>query len=142
MVKVSTVIIAVVLALSVVWSVVILVSPTMILEGDSQAVAGKGYQELMAPGAVAVALLYVRHMQVFALTAAIGGAFILFAAFRKGERWAWWAMLAITVLAWGFGTAINLVISNYSDFLPFAIGLVVNFVALFISIKSFFPARA
>lgn len=141
MVKVSTVIIAVVLALSVVWSVIILVSPTMILEGDSQAVAGTSYQELMAPGAVAVALLYVRHMQVFALTAAIGGAFILFAAFRKGERWAWWAMLAITVIAWGFGTAINLVIANFVDFIPFAVGLVVSFVALFMPFKTFFPAK-
>lgn len=142
MVKVSTVIIAVLLALSVVWSVMILVSPTMVLEGDSQAVAGKSYQDLMAPGAVAVALLYVRHMQVFALAAVIGGAFILFAAYRKGEKWAWWAMLTINVVVWGFGTAINLVISNYTDFIPFAVGLAVNLVALGIPIKSFFPAKA
>jgi hypothetical protein len=142
MLKISVVILTVLLVLSSIYSVVVLMSPTMVLEGDFQAITGKTYQEVLQPDAVRVALVHIRHMEVFAIATAISCVFILFAGFRKAEKWAWWAMLILGVVAWGYGTALNVVIGNTSDFTFFLCCFVVHIVALFLPIKSFFSRTA
>jgi hypothetical protein len=138
MVKVSTVIIAVLLALSSAYSIAVLIAPAMVLEGDFRAMTGGSYQGVLEPDAVRVSLVHIRHMEVFAISAVISAFFILFAGFRKGQRWAWWAMLILGAIAWGYGTVLNLVIGNMFDFATFLVGLVVHMVALFLPIKAFF----
>jgi hypothetical protein len=139
MVRVSTVILTILLALSAGYSIAVLVSPTMVLEGDSLAITGKSYQELLQPDAVRVALVHIRHMEVFALTATMSGFFIVFAGFRRVEKWAWWALLALGIVAWGYGSVLNLAIDNTFDSVVFLIGLVVFMLALFLPIRRFFP---
>ena len=142
MVKVSTIIIAVLLALLAAYSIIVLVDPAMVLEGDFQAMAGKSYQGAMDAEAVRVALVHIRHMEVNGITASVAGFFILFAAFRKEKRWAWWAMLILGLIALGFGTVLNLVSGNMYDFAIFLVALVVYMVALFLPLKRFFTAAA
>lgn len=141
MVKISTWIMGVLFALSFVWTIVMFVAPNTVLEGDSQAIAGKSYQELMPADAVPVAFAHIRHMSAIAAVGAIASFFILFGGFRKTERWAWWAMFVTGILMWGFGVGINLVITNYSDLVPFAVGLVATVVALLLPVRQFFPAK-
>ena len=142
MVKVSMIILAVLLALLASHGILVLVAPAMVLEGDFQAMTGKSYQGVLEPDAVRVSLVHIRHMEVNGITATIAVFFILFAGFRKEQKWAWWAMLIVGSVALGFGTVLNLIIGNIFDFTIFLVGLVVYMVALFLPIKRFFAARA
>ena len=138
MIKVGTVIIFILLVLSAAYSIVDIVEPRIVLEGDFQAVAGKSFEDSLEPGALKVSLLHLRHLMVFSLTTAIACFFILLAGFRKAERWAWWALLIVGGIAWGYGTIVNIVIGNMFDFTVFLVGLVIFFVGLFLPIKAFF----
>src|SRR5512136_1009781 len=116
MIRISTIIIAVLFALSAAYSVWSFIDPSVILDGDFRAVTGKDYREVLGDDAVFVSSLHIRHMNVFEITSEIAGFFILFAGFRKGAKWAWAALLVAGVLCWGFGVAVNLVIGNMFDF--------------------------
>ena len=139
MIKVSTIIIAVLFALSSVYDIVLLIDPTIVLEGDFRAVTGKDYREVLDSDTVKVSNLHIRHMEVFGVTATILGFFVLFAAFRKGERWAWLALLIAGFICWGFGTVVNLVVGNMFDATFFVVGLAVYLVAIFLPVRKFFP---
>jgi hypothetical protein len=123
-----------------VYAVLDFVAPWSTLEGDFQAVTGQGY-DAAQPGGVAVATLYLRHLSVLSLTAVVASLFILFAAFRRCQRWAWWALMVTGVLAWGFGTVINLIVGNTFDFATHLGGLVVQLVGLLLPVRSFFDPR-
>jgi hypothetical protein len=142
MVKVSTIILAVLLALLAGHAVFVLILPTEVLEGDFQAMTGGSYQGVLGPGGVQVSLVHIRHMEVNGITAAVAAFFILFAGFRKTQKWAWWAMLVSGLIALGFGTVLNIVIGNMFDFTIFLVGLVVYLAALFLPIKEFFARAA
>ena len=142
MVKVSTVILFILFVLAAGYSVVIIIVPTMVLEGDFQAMTGKSYEEILTPEAIRVSLVHIRHMEVFAITTMVAGFFILFSGFRKGEKWAWWAMLVIGGIAWGYGTVLNIVIGNTFDTVVFLVGIVVFLVALFLPVKKFLARTA
>jgi hypothetical protein len=95
MVRISTIILFVLFVLAGGYSIACIAVPTIVLEGDFQAMTGKSYEELLAPEAIRVSVSHIRHMEVFGITTIVAGFFILFAGFRKAERWAWWAMLVI-----------------------------------------------
>jgi hypothetical protein len=137
MVRVSTVILFVLFILSAGYSIAVLAAPTMVLEGDFRAITGKSYQEILPPEAIRVSVSHIRHMEVFAITTTMAGFFILFAGFRKSERWAWWAILVVGVIAWGYGAVINVVNGNTFDSVVFLVGSVVFLVALFLPVRQF-----
>ena len=137
MVKISTVILIVAFALAAGYSLVSIVVPTFVLEEDFRAITGKSYQDVLPPEAVRVSVSHIRHMEVFGLTTTIAGFFILFGGFRKGEKWAWWAMLVVGIIARGYGAVINLLNGNTFDSAVFLVGLVVFLVALFLPVKKF-----
>ena len=137
MVRVSTIILFVLFVLSVGYSIVLIVVPTIVLEGDFQAITGKSYEEFLSSEAVRVSVVHIRHMQVFDITAIVAAFFILFAGFRKAETWAWWAMLVIGGISLVYGVVVNLVIGNTLDSAVFLVGLVVFLVALFLPVRKF-----
>jgi hypothetical protein len=137
MVRVSTVILFVLFVLAAGYSIMAIFAPAIVLEADFQAITGKSYEEILSPEALRVSVSHIRHMEVFAVTTIVAGFFILFAGFRKAERWAWWAMLVIGVIAWGYGAVINVLNGNTLDSVVFLVGSVVFLVALFLPIKKF-----
>jgi hypothetical protein len=137
MVRVSTVILFVLFVLAAGYSIMAIFAPAIVLEADFQAITGKSYEEILPPEALRVSVSHIRHMEVFAVTTIVAGFFILFAGFRKAERWAWWAMLVIGVIAWGYGAVINVLNGNTLDSVVFLVGSVVFLVALFLPIKKF-----
>lgn len=137
MVKVSTVILFILSVLAAGYSIVGIVVPNIVLEGDFQAITGKSYEEILAPEALRVSVAHIRHMEVFAITTTISSLFILFAGFRNGKKWAWWAMLVVGGIAWGYGAVVNVLNGNTFDSAVFLVGLVVFLVALFLPIRKF-----
>jgi hypothetical protein len=142
MLKAGTIVLLVLLIIAGAYSVVDFVAPSSTLEGDFRALTGADYDSAAEPGAIAVAMLYLRHLSVLSLTSVIASLFILMTGFRQGQRWAWWALLVSGVLAWGFGTVINAMIGNLFDFGTHLAGLVWLMVGLLLPVKSFFVRRA
>jgi hypothetical protein len=142
MLKASTILLLVLSIVAGAYTIVDFAAPWGTVDGDYRALTGRGYAESSDAGGVTVAVLYLRHMSVNALTAVIATLFILLAGFRQGERWAWWAMLATGLLAWGFGTGVNVAIGNAFDATAHAVGLVWLLVAVLLPLRSFFPHKA
>jgi hypothetical protein len=138
MLKAATIILAILFAFAAAYSIVVLAVPSITLEGDFRAMTGRDYKEALDEGAVQVAFVHIRHMEVNGLTATIAGFFILFAAFRQAQRWSWWAMLVLGAVAWGAGVALNLFIGNRLDSAVFLVGLVLHLLALFLPLRRFF----
>ena len=111
------------------------------LEGDFQAVTGKSFEGVLEAGPLTVPMLYLRHLGVASLAISIAAAFILFAGFRKAQRWAWWALLVTGGLVTGFGTIVNLVITNWFDFTTHLVALLWLLAGLLIPVKTFINKR-
>jgi hypothetical protein len=142
MLKAGTIVLLVLFIVSAAWSIVDIVVPSFTLEGDFQAVTGESYDGVLAGGPLFIAKLYLRHMGVTAFAVSIAAVFILLGAFRKAERWAWWALLATGVIVLGFGTAVNLAIANWFDFVTHAVVLAWLLAGLLIPVKVFFGKKA
>lgn len=137
MVKVSTIILFVLFVLSAGYEIAIFAVPTIMLEGDFQAITGKSYKEFLQPEALRVSISHARHMMVIAITQKVAALFILFAGFRKAERWAWWAMLVVGGITCVYGSVINILNGNTFDSAVHLVALVALVVALFLPVKKF-----
>jgi hypothetical protein len=137
MVRVSTIILFVLFVLASVYSIVLFAVPTIVLEGDFQAITGMSYEDFLPPEAVRVSVVHIRHMMVFDTTIKIAAFFILFAGFRKAEKWAWWAMLVVGGIDCIYGAVVNVLNGNTLDSAVFLVAFIVLLVALFLPIRKF-----
>jgi len=142
MLKAGTILLLVLFVLTGAWSILDIVAPSFTLEGDFQAVTGGSYEGALADGPLFIAKLYLRHIGVASLAVSVAAVFIVLGAFRKAERWAWWALLATGVTVVGFGVAANLAIANWFDFATHAVVLAWLLAGLLIPIRAFFGKKA
>ena len=138
MVKVSTIILFVLFVLATGYEIAIFAVPTMMLEGDFQAITGKSYKEFLQPEALRVSISHARHMMVIGITQKVAAFFILFAGFRKAERWAWWAMLVFGGMNCVYGSVINILNGNTIDSAVHLVASAMLIVALLLPVKKFF----
>ncbi|UCF96210.1 MAG: hypothetical protein JSV89_13600 [Spirochaetaceae bacterium] len=137
MVRVSTITLFILFIVSAGYEIAIFAVPTMMLEGDYQAITGKSYEEILPPEAIRVSVFHTRHMMVIGIAHKVAAFFILFAGFRKAERWAWWAMLAVGGIAYTYGAVVNVLNGNMQDSVLLLVALVVFVVALLLPVKKF-----
>lgn len=142
MLKVCTIILLVLFVLTALYSLVDVIAPRITLEGDFHAITGKSFEGVLEGGSLFVPMLYLRHMGVASLAISIAAAFILLAGFSKAQRWAWWALLVTGGLVLGFGTVVNLMIANWSDFAAHLVALLWLLGGLLIPVRVFFTKRA
>ena len=138
MVKVGSIILFVLFVLAAGYEIAIFAVPAMMLEGDFQATTGKSYKEFLQPEALRVSFSHARHMMVIAITQKVAALFILFAGFRKAERWAWWAMLVVGGITCVYGSAINILNGNTFDSAVHLVASAALVVALLLPVKRFF----
>ena len=137
MLKTAATILLIGLLFGALYSVVVIVSP--------QTVAGdrfKARAELQGPVVLKALFDEVRQMGVFALGAVIGAFFILFAGFKKGQKWAWWALLVMGIVCWVYGLVRFVLICDTKNLIGFAIGTALWLIGLLLPIKVFFAKKA
>ena len=142
MVKVATVILLIVLIFGGVYSLMLVFAPKMALSGGFEGITGEKLEDIQNASYLKVMVSDVMHMGAIGLAATISCIFILFAAFRKAEKWAWWALLITGVIAWGGGLIETIVSGDMFNSLLHLIGLVIFLVGLFIPVKAFFGKKA
>jgi hypothetical protein len=141
MLKAGTIVLLVLFILAGAYSLVDIFAPQITLEGDFQAVTGGSFEGALEAGPLFIAKLYLRHMGVSGFAVAIAAIFILLAGFSRGQRWAWWALLAVGVVVIGFATVVNFVIANWFDFTTHLVILVWLFVGLLLPVRTFFAKK-
>jgi len=142
MLKVATVILLIVLIFGGVYSLMLVFAPKMILSSGFESTTGEKLEDIQNASYLKVMVNELMHMGALALAAVIANIFILFAAFRKAEKWAWWALLVTGVLAWGYGLIDNIITGDMFNSLLHLIGIVVFLVGLLLPVKAFFGKKA
>ena len=142
MLKVSTVILLIMLVFGGVYSLMLIFTPKMILSSGFEAETGEQLEDIQNANYLKVMVSEMMNMGVLGLSAVISAIFILFAAFRKAEKWAWWALLVTGVLAWGYGSIYNIITGDMLNSLLHLIGIVIFLVGLLLPVKAFFAKKA
>jgi hypothetical protein len=142
MLKAAVVILAIGTIYAGIYSVMTLAAPRMMEQSTFEAITGKALDSVQDAGYLKALLHEMRSVGLYALTAVIFSFFILFAGFRKAQRWAWWAFLIGGGLAWLWGLIDGIAIGNRLHIPLQAIGIVLFLVGMLIPIKAFFGKEA
>ncbi len=142
MLKVATIILIIVLAYAGVYGIMLIFSPNVVIKSSFEAATGEKLEDIQNADYLKIMLDEMRHLGIFTLTIVISAFFFLFVGFRKAEKWAWWAMLVVGVIAWGYGLIMNLVTGDMFNTLLHLIGIVIFLVGLLIPVKIFFAKKA
>ncbi|MHC4105495.1 MAG: hypothetical protein ACYSR9_11180 [Planctomycetota bacterium] len=141
MVKIATIIFIVMLAYAGAYSIGNLVVPQVFVSSSFQIIADEELKDVQNKGYVEAYLGMSRTSSMFALVTVIAGFFILFGAFRKKEKWAWWGFLIGAGIAWIWGVAFSIVIGDTFYLTLQLIGLVLLIVGILLPVKAFFGKK-
>jgi len=142
MLKIATTILIISVVLSVLFSIFVIISPETIGGSTLEARSGKTLESIQEPEVSNTIIVQTRHIGVFALTTSIALCFILFAGFKKGEQWAWWAFLIILVISEGYGLALQIIEGDVFNMILHLIVTVLWLTGILMPVKVFFPKKS
>jgi len=82
-------------------------------------------------------LIMLRFAGGGALAIALGNVIVLFTAYRKVEKWAWYFVLVVSIIVWGNTLIGNIAYKNPVTITICIVGLLLVAIALIISAKDF-----
>ena len=142
MLKVATIILFVMLIYAGVYSLMSIFTPEIIMESSFQAITGESIRSIEDEKYPEALVNSGRTGGLFALTTVIAGFFILFAAFRKAEKWSWWAFLIVAFFAWAWGM-VNGALDNARIYFLMNLGGMVIFLAgVLLPVRAFFSKKS
>jgi len=142
MLKVAVIILIIMLAYGGIYSLMSIIVPKVMMKSAFAATTGKTLDNARDDGYMKALTGGRRNHGLYALTTTIAGFFVLFAGFRKAQKWAWWAFLVVGGIAWLWSLVYAIIIVDKVA-IPFtAIGMVMFLVGLLIPIKAFFGKGA
>jgi len=142
-IKISYVILFIMMILGLVYALMALISPQMVVMRSFQGFIGQSWFEFVAanPTLSKYILLIERMAGGLGLAVSIGGLFVLMTAFRKAEKWAWWYVLVVGIIAWVNNLIPNLIVKNTMNTTIIIIGLALIIIGLIIPAKDFFSKK-
>lgn len=141
MMKIGVIVLVVAFALASAYAALIIAAPQVIAGSSYEARSGQKLESVQDRSSVATLLEETRRLGIFAATTAILIWFVLFFAFRKAERWAWWLFLIISIIVWGYGIVTNAIEGDKLNLILHIVCATINFVGLFLPVKAFFGKK-
>ena len=141
MLKAGTILLTICLVFSVVYGLLLAVSPGTIASSTLE-VRGETFEAAKETGTGQAFIVTVRHLGVFAICISIALFFVLFAAFNKGAKWAWWAFLLVGGIAWIYGLIVQIMEGDVLNMILHIIGIVIMAFGLLLPVKEFFAKKA
>ncbi|MBN1223936.1 MAG: hypothetical protein JXB23_11870 [Candidatus Aminicenantes bacterium] len=141
MLKVGTFLLAVCMIFSGVYGALLAFSPVTISSSTLE-VRGANYDDVKDTAAGQAFIVQTRHLGVFAMCLSIAMLFVLFAAFNKGVRWAWWSFLLVGGIGWGYGLIVQILEGDMLNTILHVIGIIILAFGLFLPFKVFFEKKA
>jgi len=142
MMKTAVIILEVMLAYAAVYSLMCIITPEVMMASSLNAATGKTTDNARADGYLKDLVVDQINAGTFAFATVISGVFVLFAGFRKVQRWAWYAFLVVGGIAWLRGLIISIAIADRMNLLFQIIGMVIFLVGLLIPVRAFFAKAA
>ena len=141
MLKVSIVILTVGLVYGVVYSVLNTFAPDLTVATTYEAVSGESFETLKDVGYRKTLTGETRQIGIMGFTAMILTGFILYTAYRKAERWAWWALFSSSLLFYVYSLLRHLIIGDMLNAMMILAGMVVALVGMLLPLKIFFGKK-
>ena len=141
MLKVGTILLAIGIAFSGVYGLLIAISPGTIA-GSTLEAHGETFEAVKDTGAGQAFIVQSRHLGVFAVCISIAMFFVLFNAFNKGAKWAWWAILLVGGIGWIYGLIVQILEGDMLNMILHIIGIVIMAFGLLLPMKEFFAKKA
>jgi hypothetical protein len=141
MLKVATIILLIMLLFGGVYSLMLIFAPKLILSSSFETTTGEKLEDISKTSYLKVMVNEMMHMGALGVAAVVPCIFILFTAFQKAEKWAWWAILITGVIAWGYGFVESTITGDMLNSLLHLIGLVIFLVGLLLPVKTFFAKK-
>lgn len=143
MLKVGVILLIIMLAFAGVYSLMSIFASGMMAGSVYKAMSsGKAFDSIQDGFAVMALKGIQRSQGAYALTTVISGFFVLFAGFKKAQKWAWWAFLFVGGIAWLWGLINGIAIMDKLNIILSAIGTVIFLVGLFLPYNVFFAKKA
>ncbi len=139
-IKISFIILLIMTILALVYGLITLITPQIIVMRSFQGFTGMSWADFAASNQTVAGYILVLETMAggLGLAAVIGGLIVLFAAFRKAEKWAWFYMLIVSLVAWVNNLVANITFKNAMNTWIIIIGLVLLALGLVIPVKDFF----
>jgi hypothetical protein len=142
MLKPATAILFIGVLFAALYSLLIVVSPQTVANSTLEARADTNLANIQDKTAVEAIVVYARHMGVFGFCISIAMFFVLFAGFKKGQKWAWWAFLVVAGIAWLYGLVMQIGEGDKMNLIGHVVGTGLWLIGILLPIKVFFPKKA
>jgi hypothetical protein len=141
MLKVATILLVIMLVFAGLYALLVTFIPQFIAGSTMEARAGKAMGAITDADCADAFVIQTRHLGVMAVAVTIAMFFIVFAAFRKGQPWAWWCCLIAGLIVWGYGVYIQASEADIMNLVLHLVGTVLLLLGVFLPIRSFFAKK-
>lgn len=138
MLRVATVVLTVMLAFAGLYAILLIASPQTVAEGTLQARGGPALADVPDKGTAETIVVQTRHVGVMALGTTIASLFVLYAGFAKKEAWAWWCVLIVGLIVWGYGLVIQALEGDVFNTVMHLAGIMLLAIGVVLPVKEFF----
>jgi len=139
-VQISSAILLIMMILVLIYAFITLFMPQVIVMRSFQGYTGQSWAEFAGsnPTVAGYILGLERMAGGLGFVISFGALFVLFTAYKKAEKWAWFYILVVGVLGWVNNLVANVIFKNPMTTTIIIIGLVLVTIGLLIPVKEFF----
>ena len=141
MLKTATTILIVLMIFAGLYGIFLIVSPETVANGTLEARSGKTFELLEDQDVAETIVVQTRHLGVFALATSIAVFFILLTGFKKGEKWAWWALVVVGGISWGYGLIMQILEKDMMNLILHLVGITLLLIGVLLPVKVFFTKK-
>lgn len=142
MLKTASTVLLISMLFATLYSLALIVTPQTFGESTLKARTGIELAALQDQGVAQTIVVQTRQIGTLALTTSIAMLFVLFAGFKKGQKWAWWAFLFVGGIAWIYSLFMQIIEKDMMNLIGSLTGTVLWLLGILLAVKAFFPKKA
>ena len=142
MLRLSVFILTIMLIYAGAYFVMGMIYPKLIVESTVKGAIGKTLEEAQNDGYLKAFIALNRDVGLFGLAFVLLSLFILFSAYRKARKWAWFAFLLTGLFGWLGALILSISIGDVLNILIRLIGTSLALFGLIVPIKAFFGRKS
>jgi hypothetical protein len=138
-IQISFVIFMIGLVLALIYALAAFIKPELLVSRSFPLYTNLQWDNLLneTPNVAHYTLIIERMAGGLGLATVLGGFFVLFTAFKKGEKWAWYYMLVVSLIGWGNNLLGNIIMKNTLVIIIILVGILALIAGSIVSAKAF-----
>jgi hypothetical protein len=138
-VKISFVILLILTIIALILGIVAAFMPELLISRSFPLYTGKPWNDFLTGNPMMGNYILIKERMVGGqgFAACLCGLFVLFNAYRKVEKWAWYCLLVFTMIGWGTILIESITFNNSPIIIVAVVGLVLVAIGLIMSARTF-----